>query len=332
MVLRGLVEQFGRDVAHISLVSATCRAGLAACFALVRRDLFDQVLEEPVYALHVAALGRRDQFGFASHRFYLARGFSPRSRGLAALQHYRNEATALDDAYREAVYRRGGLQLWRTDREGASFEIRLMPGQDVLNEGGLSVTFSTNGRIIFCLSYSNVDPSLLEGERAPAAARPAALVPFVTRRQAWRHPLRAEFTRAFGRGNPGHLVIAAMEGIALAQGCTRIFGIAAQHHPTRTLAIKQGRGGLEDMYDEFWSSVGGVRATPVAWQLPVPLRPRPLDELDSKNRRRAGVLRGHQAEVRDAAFRAFRAHLLAPPTAGSPPPSSPAPAAAERSA
>lgn len=321
MGLRELVEQFREDARNSSLTSAIARAALWSWFALTERELFRGVLREPAYALHVAAVQPRDRFGFAAHRFYLVRGLSRRARGLAALAHYRHEATALDPSYLELVYRRGGLQLWHAEHEETSFELRLLPGRDVMNEGGLSVISFANGLPTAILSYSNVDPRLLG--HVPAAGD-APLVPFITRRQGSLHDFRAAFTRAFGRGTPGHFCIAALEGIALAQGCSRILAIGARRHLARHVARKGGRAGLEDMYDAFWRSLSGEPGR-LAWRIPVPLRPTPLDQLDSKNRRRAHRLRGHQAEIRDSAFRAYRALLVSPPATCHEPAPTPAP-------
>ena len=313
-MLKQLLEQFGADRRHVSLVSACARSALTAWFALSERELFRAVAAEPAYRDHVAALPHRDVFGFASHRSYLVLGLSRRARGLLALQHYRNETAALDPSYYQAVYHRGGLRLWQLEHEGTAFELRLMPGNDVMNEGGLSITFFVNGEAVTVLSYSNVDPTLLGHPPAQVGPgwRAPALVPYVTRRQSSRSDFRRAFTQAFGRGTPGHLCIAALEGVALAQGGRRLLGVPADQHPACRAARARGYTGLETMYDQFWSSLSGEPG-PLAWSIPLPLQPTPLDQLDSNNRKRANRLRGHQTAVRDAAFLAFRPHLVKPP-------------------
>ncbi len=309
-MLEQLKAQFGADVRQFSLGAACVACARVLWFAVAARRLLHSVRNEHAYRDHVVGLPNPDAFGFVAHRSYLVQGLSPRERALAALQHYRNESAALDGSYHEAVYHAGGLRLWRLEDQGTAFELRLMPGNDVLYEGGLSVTFFVNGQRVAVLSYSNVDPALLGWGAPPGGPGGEApgLVPFVARRQSSREEYRQAFTRTFGRGTPGHLAIAALEGIALAQGSTRLLGIPARQHPAYRFTVARGCPGLENMYDGFWRSLSGEPGER-AWSIPLPLQPTPLDELNSNNRRRALRLRAHQAAVRDAAFRAYRPHL-----------------------
>ncbi len=314
-MLRTMVAGFAEDTRSLSWRAACARAARVTWFALTKRPVVEALLADPSCRSHVAAVAPGDDLFFAAHRSYLVRGLGPPGRGLAALAHYRNESRALDADYHRAVYGRGELLLWRREHEGVVFDIRLMPGNDVLFEGGLSLTFFVDDHRIALLSYSNVLPWLLD-DRAPPArsdARDAPLVPFVTRRQSSFHAYRRAFTDTFGRGTPGHLCIAALEGIALAQGSRELRGIPADRHPAGHVARADGGNHLETMYDEFWRSLSGARSSSLAWAIPLPLHSTPLDELNSKNRRRAIKLRRHLASVRDSAFRAYRPHLLRPP-------------------
>ncbi len=317
-MLRTMVAGFTEDTRSLSLRAACARAARVTWFALTERSVVETLLTDPSCRSHVAAVAPRDELFFAAHRSYLVRGLDRPGRGQAALVHYRNESSALDAEYHQAVYGRGELRLWRREHEGVVFDIRLMPGNDVLFEGGLSLTFFVDDHRIAVLSYSNVVPWLLDGR--PPPARPdgsnAPLVPFVTRRQSSFHAYRRAFTDTFGRGTPGHLCVAALEGIALAQGSRELRGIPADRHPAGRVVRADGESHLETMYDEFWRSLSGARSSPLAWAIPLPLQSTPLEELNSKNRRRAIKLRRHLASVRDAAFRAYRPHLLRPAAIG----------------
>jgi uncharacterized protein VirK/YbjX len=316
-VLDELTAEFKEDARATSVRAACVRVARVLTYAAVFRRLFGEVVTEPSYLGHVAKVAPHDPYFFAAHRVYLVNGLGRRARAVAALQHYRNETRTLDAGYQRAVYHGEGLTLWRHEHEGTVFEIRLMVGNDVLYEGGLSVTFFVDGQRVTVLSYSNVAEALL-GAR-PADDQP--LVPFVTRRQSSTHPFRQAFTAAFDRGTPGHFCIAALEGIALAQGSRALLGIPAERHPSFGMEDSGQPGHLLAMYDEHWAALGGERCSQIAWRLPLPLAHTPLAELNSKNRRRAIKLRGHQAAVRRAAFHAYRARLLDPP-AGIPLPES----------
>ena len=311
-VLHKLVTGFTEDLRAWSLTTACARAARTTWFAFSDPQTLQTLLADPSCHHHVKTVAPKDALFFASHRAYLARGLGPRARGLAALTHYRNETVALDTGYHEAVYDRGELPIWRRKHRGTVFEIRLMPGNDVLFEGGLSLTFFVDDHRIAVLSYSNIVPSVLQGGRLSDGPT-GPLVPFVTRRQSSFHAYRCAFTAAFGRGTPGHLCLAALEGIALAQGSRELRGISADHHPAGPVLRPDGSNQLDTMYDDFWRSLSGERTCPLAWVIPLPLQPTPLEALNSHNRRRALRLRRHQAAVRDSAFRTYRSHLLRPP-------------------
>jgi uncharacterized protein VirK/YbjX len=314
-VIAQLAAGFVDDARHRSLRAACVRVARVAASAVTHPGLLRQVLADPTCRRHVAAVAPRDAFFFASHRSYLVSGLGRRARSRAALAHYRNETLALDREYQEAVYQGGGLVLWRRAHEETSFEIRLGPGSDVLYEGGLSLTFFVDGQRITVLSYSNVEPSLLDGRRPPGDpdGPPEPLLPLVARWQSSSHPFRRAFTDAFGRGTPGHLCLAALEGIALAQGSRVLRGVPASRHPALPLPDSGGLGHFESVYDGIWRSFAGARTGPLAWEIPLPLAPTPLAELTAKNRRRALKLRRHLASVREAAYLAYRARMLRPP-------------------
>ena len=241
-----LRAQFAEDVRTSSWRTACGRLGRLAGFAARHWPTFRGALADASYRRHVALVAPGDGYFFAARRAYLVCGLSLPARARAALVHYRNETAALDEAYHQAVYQGVGLPLWQHAHEGTVFDIRLTPGNDLLYEGGLSVTFYANGERITVLSYSNLEPSLLDGA-APAGGTGAPrepLVPFVTRRQSSQHAFRKAFTDAFDRGTPGHFCMAALEGIALAQGSGSLRGVPADRHPAYELSEPEHAGPL----------------------------------------------------------------------------------------
>ena len=55
-----------------------------------------------------------------------------RQPAMNALFHYEHEVNSFDDAYFKAVYCANGLTLWSLNVDDTVFDIRLMPGNDVL--------------------------------------------------------------------------------------------------------------------------------------------------------------------------------------------------------
>lgn len=255
---------------------------------------------------HRALVARDDPLFYLSHRHYLARGLTAAQRAAAALCHYEHETRAFDEAYFDAVYRQGALVLWRHEFEGRVFDLRLMPGNDVLYEGGASIVLHMDGGRLAVLSYSAVPPAAFVTERG--APTP---VLFVTRKQlAQNHDYQKVFNKAFDRSTPGHLCFGALAGIALAQGMDRVVGITAASHPSCTPAIE---GRMKVAYDDFWASLEGRASSPFGQVIDLPMRLTPLDELDAKARKRAIARREHLQQVQASAQATIARHLRRPP-------------------
>lgn len=291
---------------------ATARLIRLAALVARHRGLARSVVDQPAFRWHIARVANGNPLFFFAYRSYLVRGLAQRGRALAALQHYGNETRAMRPEYQQAVYEMGGLLLWRHVHEATVFEIRLVPGTGVLMEGGLSVLFRIGGQQATVLSYCNVDPALLDGAEAAPAAAAGRLVPFITRSQSFNGALRRPFSDAFGRGTPAHFCLAALEGIALAQGIYELRGVPATRHLCSDRLW--GDTELHPMYDQLWKSHCGERTGALSWVIPLPLRCTPLAQLASDKRRRALKLRRHMAAVRDAAYEAYWAQLRSPPS------------------
>lgn len=249
------------------------------------------------YRAHVAAVSPGDRLFWLSHRHYLARGLSVRDRSAFALAHY-EEVASRGAGYHAKVHGAGGLLLWQCEVKGIGYDIRLMPGNDVLYEGGLSLVLSVDGGRVCVVSFSWAPERLLLGNRE------SALLPFVTRRHlAADHGYQAAFHRAFERVTPAHLCLGALSGICSALGRPRMLGIAAERHPSMA---PERREAFEAGYDGFWAGLGGERVGSLGWLVPLPARGKPLDGLDGARRRRALARRAHVEAVRLSAVDRFR--------------------------
>jgi uncharacterized protein VirK/YbjX len=251
---------------------------------------------------HVARVARNDPVFYLSHRHYLAKGLTTDQRAAAALCHYEHETSAFDDAYFDLVYRQGALMLWRHEFEGQVFDLRLMPGNDVLYEGGASIVLHVDGARLGVLSYSAVPSAIF----VPDTGAPEPVF-YVTRKQLTQnHDYQKVFNKAFDRTTPGHLCFAALAGIALAQRMDRVVGIVAASHPSCTPELE---GRLKVAYDDFWASLEGRAGSPFGQVIDLPMRMTPLDELDAKARKRAVARREHIHRVQESAQTAIARHL-----------------------
>jgi uncharacterized protein VirK/YbjX len=241
------------------------------------------------YQHHVAAEGEGDPLFYLSHPHYLAQGLTAAERAAAALTHYAAEAR-IPDPYRAQVYRREGLVLWQARVAGVTYDIRLMAGNDVAYEGGLSLVLHVDGIRVCVLSYSLVPADLvLPGAQA------GNVIPFVTRKQLTpERAYQAAFNAAFDRCTPAHLCFGALAGVMAAQGRSAVAGIAPDKHPSWTPALATQ---FDTAYADFWRSLAGRPVSPYAYLIDLPMQLTALTDIAPARRKRAQARRGHIEDV-----------------------------------
>jgi uncharacterized protein VirK/YbjX len=230
-----------------------------------------------------------DPLFYLSHEHYLARGLSVRDRIRAAATHYAHEIGVFDACYVARVYRGGGLVLWSSVRAGVAYEIRLMPGNDVLFEGGISLVLFVDGERVCVLSYTVVPADMVaQGWHSP-------LMIFVSRLQlTHRHAYQSAFNRAFDRCMPAHLCFGALAGAAVVLGQDQVLGIDAARSPSWSPGRKDQ---FSSTYDGFWKSMSGRKVCDLGYGIDIPLHLSSVAEMDAARRKRALRRRSHIDEV-----------------------------------
>jgi uncharacterized protein VirK/YbjX len=245
-------------------------------------------------------------FSFVTSPHFLSRALGLRQRIDCALHHYRYEQATFSAAYVESVYHGDGLELWRHQAAEHVFSIRLMVGNDNLFEGCLSVVAFVDDQRVCVMSFSYVDAEIF--------GLPAGPMLFVTRRQSGRHPEHQQlFARAFNHSSPPYFCLAAIAGIAIANGTREIAAIRHQTHPTYSPANAEA---LRKSYDEFWEVFNASEADEKAYRIPVPLEARDLAEVSAAHRRRARKRREHWSAVEEGTRATIRRQLARPESAG----------------
>ncbi|WP_296952134.1 DUF535 family protein [uncultured Massilia sp.] len=284
-------------------------ASWSACIARSLRVLLfyrdhARLLALGVYRDHLTKV-HDDVFHHLSHRDYLAKGLTLRERVRCVTTHYRFEEQAFDAAYRRAVYRDGGLVLWRREAGGMPFEIRLDMASRLSAEGDLTIVLLAGGRCLHRLSFSWVD-GRFAGVDAP-------LLPFVARNQGHRaqaadlaDAFRA-FERAFPNNSPSFFCFAALQGIALALGMDQVVAVKSARQCAHDPAAVNH---FANAYDGFWQVLGGVATDGRGWRVALPFHVKPLADMPSKHRKRAALRRAHWRAIGDEAGLALRRHLV----------------------
>jgi len=266
-----------------------------------------QLLALGIYRKHLTQL-HDDVFHHLSHRNYLAKGLTLRQRVRCVFTHYHFEEHRFDAAYQQAVYRDGGLQLWRHEAEDGPIEIRLQMGSRLSAEGDLTIAALAGGICLHRLSFSWV-----EGEFAGAAL---PVLPFIARNQG--HPswsaetvaAFAAFERAFPNNSPSFFCFAALQGMARGLGMDQIVAVKSAWQ----CAYKpDDEKHFANAYDGFWQILGGVAMPGRGWRIALPFHQKPLSEMASKHRKRASMRREHWRAIGESARATVLRHVAREP-------------------
>jgi len=251
---------------------------------------------------HYLTHAHDDVFHHLSHRDYLTKGLGLRQRVRCVFTHYRYEDATFDGAYKQAVYRDGGLVLWRHDVDGVHCEINLAMACRLNAEGDLTLTLLAAGDRLHRLSFSWVD-GRFAGVDAP-------MLPLVARNQGHRADAADAFDafeRAFPNNSPSFFCFAALQGIAQALGMHQVVAVKSDWQCARDAADQQH---FANAYDGFWRILGGEPLAGRGWRIALPFHTKPLVEMPSKHRKRAALRRAHWHAIGASAQATLRRHMV----------------------
>lgn len=253
------------------------------------------------WANYVAPTVAPDVFHHLSRRFYLARNLRARQRIEFLLTHYCFEEAAFSPAFRQQVYRNGGLLLWGALVHDTQFEIRLLLADRYAAEGDLSVCLMVGPERLHSISFSWAN--------AEFATSKQTIVPFITANQGRRRRdehLQEMFDAAFPQNARNFACYAAMQGIAQAIGAVEMLAVSSRLQ----VCYRPGDGKhFANAYDIFWNAVGGVELAACGFALPVPRPLKPLPEVPAKHRKRTALKRQLWAEITESSKAAMAAYF-----------------------
>ncbi len=226
---------------------------------------------------------------------HLAIGLTSDERAAVMIHHYDFLSTRVRPATIEAIVG-PGVCLWTHDSDAGHHRIDLVFSHPTDNEGELTLKYTLNDAILSICSFSFAPGSL--------AGSPAETIIAVTRIQgmpADLNRLRAAI-RSLGNLSPAIVFIAVLAGIANCYGIPALAGIAGSAQPARDTGDEKA---FATVYDAFFESIGGVRATPAFYRIALPRPEKPLSEVKRTKRARTVVQRELRACIRRAACIAF---------------------------
>jgi uncharacterized protein VirK/YbjX len=259
-----------------------------------------------IYRRYLAGDGHADVFHHLSHRDYLSRHLAPSERVACVLDHYRFEDNAFTQDYKDKVYRRPGLCLWRHVGGDREIAIWLRTSQRYLGEGDLNLVLCLGEEPLHRIGFSWVSGGI--------AGLPAVITPLIARNQGrWQDdqtaPLLAAFEAIFPHNSPAYFCAAAMQGLALAIGAPQLLCVRSELALSFDPAVGRGYPGA---YDSFWDAFEGTHTTAHCHVIPVPFQFKDIKALASKRRKRALARRVWWSAIGNATCTTLRQQLARP--------------------
>src|SRR5262249_36360635 len=155
--------------------------------------------------------------------------------------HYDYEERKRDVPYLDLVYGGRGLVLWQHTANGSHYELRLAVTEDNRYEGDLSVLLLVDGVRVCRMSFSYIDANVFG-----LASQPAM---FVTRNQTDRTAQLDRFRKTFKQNSPPYFCLAAICGIAMADGMRALYAIK---HDAQIAYEERYAVGFMNSYTGFW--------------------------------------------------------------------------------
>jgi uncharacterized protein VirK/YbjX len=289
MIVAQLIKHWLARRQQSSRASSALSVARSLRVLLFYRD-HQRLCELAIVRHYVAAPPNDDLLHHLSRRDYLIKDLPVRRRIDCMLHHYAFEDATFNTAYKYAVYRAGGLSLWRRSAGGSEFAITLSMTPRNNAGGELTIAFEADGTCLHHLSFSWMEGSVA-GTDSPA-------VPFVAHNQGRGIDSDlpcAAFERAFPNNSPAFFCFAAMQGVAQAVGITQLVAIKSGAHPA---CDPQPAKHFAKTYDGFWKILGGVELSGPGYLIALPFHLKPLP---GKYRRRATLRRENWAEIGEAA-------------------------------
>ncbi len=248
---------------------------IAACrilrFPLRLRRLWALNFMTPYFSLSK----RRDRFYFLTHNYYLSKKFSVAQRIDCAVVHYSFERQNYGPCYHRSVYQSSrGLALWHRVVDGTPYTITLCATEDNRYEGDLSVLCLVNETRVCRLSFSYVSGGLF-------GIQPEHTM-FVTRSQIDRNPELDCFRGSFKQNSPPYFCLAAVCGIAMANGMSPVVMIQDE---AQIAYEKRYAEGFRNSYSGLWEAFGAQEVVDgSAYIMSIPPKLTPLSQVEHKNR------------------------------------------------
>ncbi len=213
-----------------------------------------------------------------SHRQYLTLGLSASQRADAIISHYDWLDNQLSKRAADAFTATLPQQILRfAGKDGAEFSVFASGAHKAEREGESTLWFyDGNNALLASVTFSVTTEN---GERALVIGGLQGPRKNVT------HEVIKVATKACYGIFPKRLLLETLWQMCASTGINAVYGVSDNGHVFRALRYRLSKGRhFHASYDEFWSSIDGVKSDNYRWRLPLHMARKPLEEIASKKR------------------------------------------------
>lgn len=176
-----------------------------------------------------------------------------------------------------------GLECWRYD----IYSIRLIKTKVDDYEGSFALIFNVNEKKIYTLAFSFAKSVIIPGQWAI----------YIARKQGERGMLleSKKTAKAFNDNKIITLVLAAVEGLALALDIRQIIGVGTINQLSNCKI--EMRETFIHLYDDYWETQESIKLENGDYLLPVPMLFKPLDIIPAHHKKRTLIKRQRRQEI-----------------------------------
>ena len=257
-------------------------------------DLVSRLVDSEEHKNYVVNLSSRSLLKWID-RTYLANSFGDTDKYICFFHHYLFMADAVSpDAFKNMLLKE--ICLFRQTCGPNTYTVTLQSNQELDNEGELILQFRSGETTIYSVTFSFVPGHVFGG------ATGDKWVILISRLQGkvGKYEDMRQATKDMGEVSPQAILIAVLQGIALAVGVRTVAGVAA----TNQLSFDESEAELyEHAYDRFFRSIDATGPSGGFYFFEVPLAEKPIGP---GHRGRKRLKREFKKEITNATQIAWR--------------------------
>jgi uncharacterized protein VirK/YbjX len=284
-LLRYLLTTYREETSKSSLLTGVVRI-LAAMRILLFPIEMQKYLKFRIDLNSKTTKKAVDPLYFISHKSYILPKFSIWQRIYTASHHLKYETENFNCDYQEQIHYAGGIILWKRTIGDHCFVIRLIAEEDEFLEGEINIIMDVDEVRICRTSFCYINSSVFYKQNYNSL--------IISRNQSDNQSRRALFDENFKNNSPQLFCLAALWGLATANGFDKLFAVK---HDAQYSYNKKFDSNFQNSYTTLWKSFGAVAINSYVYELAVPMKLRPLEDLNRAHRKRARSRRIYWDEI-----------------------------------